>query len=259
MQASVSYNLFFAAAVCVVCAIFVSSSAVSLRDRQLSNELLEQQRNVLLAFGIALADEKLSSEEIEFRFLPIKKVVINLQNGKEVQNVDPDLFSPRALTIDSITSCKTPVNDESVIQFTCQSLVYELWDSKNKLEGVILPVSGIGLWSTLYGFIALDSDLVTIRGLTFYEHRETPGLGGEVDNPRWKGLWPGRKAFDANGVARIEVIRGQAGLPEEDPYRVDGLAGATITSRGVTNLLHFWLGESGFGPYLARLRLGKDM
>jgi Na+-transporting NADH:ubiquinone oxidoreductase subunit C len=230
-----------------------------LKERQLFNELLEQKRNVLLASDLALADEELSSEEIEIRFSPIKKVVINLQNGEEVENVDQNLFYHRDLTIDSITNCQNSVNDESVIQLSCQSLVYELWDSTNKLEIVVLPVSGMGLWSTLYGFVALDSNLVTIRGLTFYEHRETPGLGGEVDNPRWKELWPGRKAFDANGVVKIEVIRGQAGLPEEDPYRVDGLAGATITSRGVTNLLHFWLGENGFGPYLERLRREKDM
>ena len=112
----------------------------------------------------------------------------------------------------------------------------------------------MGLWGTLYGFIAFDPDLKTIRGLTFYEHKETPGLGGEVDNPRWKALWPGRQAFDNAAQTRIEVIRGRAGAPDADPYRVDGLAGATMTSRGGTNMLHFWLGEYGFRPYLERLR-----
>ena len=119
---------------------------------------------------------------------------------------------------------------------------------------VILPVSGMGLWSTLYGFVALDADLRTIRGLTFYEHGETPGLGGEVDNPRWKALWPGRRAFGADAEVRIEVIRGRAGPADVDPHRVDGLAGATMTGRGVTNMLRFWLGEHGFRPYLERLR-----
>ena len=132
-------------------------------------------------------------------------------------------------------------------------LVYELRDASGSLDLVVLPVSGLGLWSTLHGFIAIDADLETVRGLTFYEHLETPGLGGEVDNPRWKALWPGRKAFDGEEV-RLAVIRGRAGPVAEDPYRVDGLAGATITSRGVTNLLRFWLGADGFGPYFDRLQ-----
>ncbi len=119
---------------------------------------------------------------------------------------------------------------------------------------LVLPVEGYGLWSTLYGFLALDADTKTIRGLTYYQHLETPGLGGEVDNPSWKALWPGRVAFDETGAPVISVIKGRAGSPQDDPYRVDGLSGATITSRGVTNMLQFWLGEAGFGPYLERFR-----
>jgi Na+-transporting NADH:ubiquinone oxidoreductase subunit C len=118
---------------------------------------------------------------------------------------------------------------------------------------VVLPVQGYGLWSTLYGFLALEADLRTIRGITFYEHGETPGLGGEVDNPRWKSRWVGRLALDDQGEPKIEVIKGPAGPPQEDPYRVDGLSGATLTARGVTNLVHFWLSSDIFGTYLDRL------
>jgi Na+-transporting NADH:ubiquinone oxidoreductase subunit C len=106
----------------------------------------------------------------------------------------------------------------------------------------------------MYGFLALDKDLATIRGLSFYKHGETPGLGGEVDNPVWKAKWPGRLAFGEAGTPDIHVIKGAAGPVESDPHRVDGLSGATITSNGVTHLLRFWLGENGFGPYLSKLR-----
>ena len=106
----------------------------------------------------------------------------------------------------------------------------------------------------LYGYLALAPDARTIVGITFYQHKETPGLGGEVDNPRWKSLWPGRLAYDERGNPAIRVKKGPAGSVEEDPYQVDGLSGATITSRGVTNLLRFWLGDDGFGPYLASYR-----
>ena len=258
MQASVTYNLGFAAAVCVVCAIFVSSSAVSLQERQAANEALEKRRNVLVASGLASADERLSLEEAESRFAPIRRVVVDLRTGNEVTEIDPDLLDERAAAADPATSREAPANEARVLRLPHETLVYELRDSDDALDLVILPVSGMGLWSTLYGFVALDADLVTIRGLTFYEHGETPGLGGEVDNPRWKRLWRGRQAFDVDGTVNITVIRGQAGPPGEDPHRVDGLAGATMTSRGVTNLLRFWLGENGFGPYLDRLRRGRD-
>ena len=119
-----------------------------------------------------------------------------------------------------------------------------------------MPARAVPAISTLYGFIALDAkDMSTIRGLVFYEHAETPGLGGEVDNPNWKALWNGKMAFGASGDVRIEVIRGSvvAGRPGSE-HQVDGLSGATITSRGVSGLLKYWLGPEGFGPYLDKMR-----
>ena len=253
MQGSVRYNLLFAAAVCVVCAALVSGSAVSLRDRQAANRLLEKQRNVLIAAGLATDDERPSSDDVAARFEPIRQVVIDLATGAEAPEIDRVTFDQRSAAMDPSTSREAPDNRAGVRRVPTHALVYELRDASGSLDLVVLPVSGLGLWSTLYGFIAIDADLETVRGLTFYEHLETPGLGGEVDNPRWKALWPGRKAFDGEEV-RLQVIRGRAGPVAEDPYRVDGLAGATITSRGVTNLLRFWLGADGFGPYFDRLQ-----
>jgi Na+-transporting NADH:ubiquinone oxidoreductase subunit C len=134
-------------------------------------------------------------------------------------------------------------------------LVYEI-SRDGRWEQVVLPVSGPGLWSTLYGYLALDVDGTTVRGLAFYEHGETPGLGGEVDNPKWRALWSGRRVFGDHGEVLIEVIKGRAGSPEDDPHRVDGLSGATMTSRGVSDLVRHWVGEHGYGIYLGRLRRG---
>jgi Na+-transporting NADH:ubiquinone oxidoreductase subunit C len=168
-----------------------------------------------------------------------------------VSDVDPTAFDQRAEASNSETGRDAPENNAGLMRLPFRALVYELRDG-DELDLVVLPVEGLGLWSTLYGFLALDADLETIRGLTFYEHGETPGLGGEVDNPRWKSLWPGRKT-GVGAEPLIEVIRGRAGPTDEDPFRVDGLSGATMTSRGVTNLLRFWLGDDGFRAYLARL------
>ena len=258
MQGSVGYNLIFAAVVCIVCAVFVSGSAVSLRDRQNANRLLDKQRNVLVAAGLATDDETLPPDEVARRFAPIRQVVVDLRTGEEAPDIDPSTFDQRAATVDPNTSRVAPDNRAGLPRVPDHALVYELRDADDRLDLVVLPVSGLGLWSTLHGFIAMDADLETVRGLTFYEHQETPGLGGEVDNPRWKALWPGRKAFDGDEY-RLQVVRGVAGPVAEDPFRVDGLAGATITSRGVTNLLQFWLGAEGFGPYLDIRQVGGSI
>ena len=257
MQGSVLYNLGFATIVCVACAIVVSSAAVTLRERQMINQTLDMQRNVLVAAGLAGPDEALEPDDIDARFAPIRQVVIDRASGADT-DADPATFNPRAAAADPSTSQTAPSNNAGLQRVADQALVYELRDDGGELDLVVLPVHGLGLWGILYGFVALDADLQTIRGLTYYEHKETPGLGGEVDNPRWKSLWNGRKAFGPDGAPAIEVIKGLAGTPADDPFRVDGLAGATMTSRGVTNMLRFWLDEQGFGPYLEALRTRRD-
>jgi Na+-transporting NADH:ubiquinone oxidoreductase subunit C len=130
-----------------------------------------------------------------------------------------------------------------------------LLERDGELQRLILPVRGMGLWAMMHGLIALGSDLNTIESLLFYEHGETPGLGGEVDNPRWRAQWAGKQAFDSQGNVRIEVIKGQVTPQTPDAeYKVDGLSGATFTARGVNNLVRFWLGEQGYGPLLDNMR-----
>jgi len=253
MQRSPLYTILFATAVCVVCAVVVSSAAVSLKERQDINSALEKQRNVLIAAGLLGDDEKVSPEEIENRFATIRGVVIDLETGEEAPDIDPKTFDQKKEATNPQTSQVAPANPALVKRLPDHALVYLVQSEGGEIDMIILPVEGYGLWSTLYGFIALDADLETVRGITFYEHKETPGLGGEVDNPRWKAKWDGRKVFGEDGSPEIEVIKGLAGPAAEDPYRVDGLSGATLTSRGVTNLLHFWLGENGFGPLLEKL------
>ncbi len=248
----------FAAAVCVVCSIFVAGSAVALKDRQEENRILDLRSKVLLVADLAEPGEKLPREVVNQRFEQnLTAVVIDLESG-ELSDLDPLTFNQRAATQDPDRSEMAPANPAKVSRVPDQALIYELLDG-SEVSRLILPVQGYGLWSTLYGFVALSGDLETIEGITFYEHGETAGLGGEVDNPRWQALWPGRKAFDDAWEPQIEVIKGNAGPVASDPYRVDGLAGATLTSRGVTNLLHFWLGDNGFGPFLDRYRAERGI
>lgn len=256
MRRSARYTIMFAAIVSVIGSIVVATTAVTLRPRQLENQLLEKQRQVLDVASLVEPGEKLSRQQITQRFDEnVEQVVIDLANGQTLPDVDPTTFDQRREAQGESTSELAPPNAAKVMRLPDRALVYQVKDG-GAVRAVILPIEGMGLWSTLYGYIALSGDLERIEGITFYEHGETAGLGGEVDNPRWKALWPGRKAFNENWEPEIEVIKGSAGPADTDPYRVDGLAGATITSRGVTNLLHFWLGDDGFGPYLENYRGG---
>lgn len=256
-QFSVLYNFLFSAAVCGVCAIFVSSAAVTLAERQDTNKLLDKKKNVLQAAGLMQPDESIAPAEVEERFSRFRPVVIDLETGEKAPDVDPDTFDQQKAKKDPKRSRVAPANSSLVKRVPIHVLVYEMVGDGGDLEMVVVPVEGYGLWSTLLGFLALDADTRSVVGLAYYDHKETPGLGGEVDNARWKALWPGRKALDESFTPKIEVIKGSAGPAADDPYRVDGLSGATITSRGVTNMMSFWLGEKGLGPYLERVRQRK--
>ena len=246
------YTIAFATGVCVVCAVFVASSAVGLAERQEQNATLDRQTKVLSVAG--LLEGTPSAAEISTLFSErIEAHVVNLEDGTIAEDVDPSTFDQRAATQDPSASEVAPDNAAGLARLPHQALIYLVKDGEETTR-IILPVEGKGLWSTLYGYLALAADQETIEGLIFYQHGETPGLGGEVDNPRWRALWEGRRPFDADWNPVIAVVKGQAGSVEDDPTHVDGLSGATLTSRGVTHLIQFWLGEEGFGPTLAQLR-----
>lgn len=255
MAFSSGYTVGFAAAVCVVCSIFVAGSAVALKDKQDLNAVVDKQTQVLKVAGLVEEGESLSAAEVSKRFEEnLVPRIVDLETGDYVEHADAKGFDMDAAMKDPNRSTAAPANDAKVQRVPRHALVYELKGEGDAVEAFILPVQGKGLWSTLKGFIALEPDTTTVAGLTFYSHAETPGLGGEVDNPKWKALWPGRKVFNEAGEAELEVIKGQAGPPTADRHRVDGLSGATLTSRGVTHLIRFWVGPEAFGPYLEKRR-----
>ena len=254
---SMGHTLLVATVLCAVCSLLVSSAAVGLRDRQEQNKVLDRQKNVLIAAGI-YDDDKNTLKDVPKLFESIERVLIDVETGQPVDSdvVDPETYDQRAAAKDPELSKKIAPEDDiaGIHRREKYAFVYEVTQG-DQIEQVVLPIYGKGLWSTLYGFIAMDTDGTTVRGITFYEHAETPGLGGEVDNNSWKALWKGKKVFDDSGQMEIEVVKGPA--PTDGPkadYQIDGLSGATITSRGVSNLVRYWLGPDGFGPFLESLR-----
>lgn len=252
---STAYTFRFAAIVCVVCSVLVSLAFVALKSRQDRNVLLDRQKKVLQVAGLMEKGENLSREEVQTRFEnKMVTKIVNLDSGTYVpeSEIDPQAFDQQRAAKDPAMSEEAPRNPAQVQRIPKYAKVYEVLD-EGELEMVVLPIEGMGLWGTLYGYLAVDKDGTTIRGITFYEHKETPGLGAEVENPAWQAKWPNRRIYDDSGNVAIRVVKGSVGPPSDAPHRVDGLAGATITSRGVTNLLALWMGENGFKPFLNNL------
>ena len=258
---STRYTVLFATAVSVVCALLVSVAAVGLRDRQEANAQLYQRKNVLLAAGLVKPDQSVSASEVQSLFeRRIKVRAVDLRTGQLVpeDQFDAATYDQRRARNDPAQSRAAPANDARVARVPNFGTVYQVTAADGSVEQLVLPIEGMGMWGTLYGFLALDRDGNSVRGLTFYEQKETPGLGGEIANPKWQALWVGRRAYDANGSPQLAVIKGQAGPPDKDPHRVDGLSGATITSNGVSHVVRFWLSADGYGPYLKTLRSGAS-
>ncbi len=247
---TVGYTVTVAFLVCLVCAIVVSVAAVSLRSTQKLNAELDMKTNIL-----ASADLLEPGKTVEESFEQIETRVIDLETGKFADDIDAATFDQRKAASDPARSEKLSDDPAGIIRQENHSLVYIVRDTAGEVDKVILPIRGYGLWSTLYGFVALESDLNTIAGLGFYEHGETPGLGGEVDNERWKAQWPGKQVY-LDGDVEITITKGGA-ADASSPYEVDGLSGATLTTRGVDNFVKFWLGERGFQPFLQNLAAGE--
>jgi Na+-transporting NADH:ubiquinone oxidoreductase subunit C len=268
MQPSTGYTLGFAASICVFCSIFVAGAAVALKDRQDANKVLDRQKKVLSVAGLDCVDD-MNPDEIGEAFAKVEPILVDMEASPpqpvSAASVDAEYgiadvsdYDPRKAAKDPAINILVEPNGAKVSKMARYEVVYRfkrLADSDNPCgeavlpNQLIVPIQGPGLWSTLYGYISLTvsdtSDTNSVNGLIFYEHAETPGLGGEVDNPKWKAQWTSKKVRDSDeGPVALAVVKGMA----KDEYGVDGLSGATITSNGVTEALRFWLGKGKFEP-----------
>lgn len=246
---SVPKTIFVAVALCLVASMVVSAAAVSLRPIQAVNALKDKQINILQVAGIYDPNQ-----DVVEAFAAFEPHVLELESGVFADDIDAATFDDRAAAEDPAMSVALDDDPAGIGRQSKFVTVYLLRDAGGQIDKVILPLHGYGLWSTLYGFIALEENGNDIYGLQFYEHAETPGLGAEVDNPRWKALWNGKKLADEAGELQISITKT---APAAGPdYHIDALAGATLTTVGVHNLVNFWMGESGYKPFLENLRAG---
>lgn len=231
-------------AVCLVCSIIVSGAAVGLRSLQETNAALDMKTNILSAAGL-LAQTSNKEEIASLYSERVEEKYVELSTGKYVPKPSDDFNMFKAAKTDEygveVQNSKVGLKQRSSI-----ATVYHIKNEAGDVSRIILPVYGSGLWDLMYGFLALDNDGHTIRELIYYQHKETPGLGAEVQNPSWQAKWDGKQLYK-NGEVAISVDKN---VGNDNPYAVDALSGATLTSNGVENTLVYWAGENGYETYL---------
>ncbi|MFL1466228.1 Na(+)-translocating NADH-quinone reductase subunit C [Marinobacter sp. HN1S83] len=260
---TVSRTLIVALVLSIVFSVVVSTAAVSLRPAQIKNQNLDIKTNILAAAG--MLQEGASADEIEEEFSRFDVRLLDLDSGEyvepsEVGVEDPMKYDMYKAASDPAMSTNIPSSEDKagIKRRPNVAKIYTLSEN-GEVKRVVLPVHGYGLWSTLYGFVSLKGDANTIEGLGFYAHAETPGLGGEVDNPRWKSQWVGKEVYgDEMEEPQIRLVKGGVSADAANKeHKVDALSGATLTSRGVQQLVNYWMSDRGYAPFLKKLREGE--
>ncbi|MDT8406569.1 MAG: Na(+)-translocating NADH-quinone reductase subunit C [Methylococcales bacterium] len=246
-------TLMVALALSLACAVLVSLSAVALKPLQEANKALDMRGNILDVAGLLKPGTDINQafeEQIEAK-------LVDLDTGEYVDNIDVNAYDQREAKKDPKSSVAIPAaQDIAKIKRKAKIAKIYLVKQGEDLKSIILPVSGYGLWSTMYGFLAIEPDGQTVQSINFYDQAETPGLGGEVVNPNWRALWQGKKIYTSDGEPVLHLVKGSVDPDKPgSEHKVDALAGATLTSVGVTNLIQFWLGDQGFARYLQKVRV----
>lgn len=252
---SIGKTILIATVVALLCSLMVSGAVYYLRPMQLVYTRIVQNRAIIEAAGLVAANERISDREVIGRFLELDARIVDLSNGAYMDAIDALSFDQRASAADPELSEAIP-ESRDIARLKSRSRfapVYLLMDG-NTIERIILPVHGQGMWSRIYGYIALAPDLNTIVAVRFYEHGETPGIGDRIQDPGWTSRWSGKRVYDQDGGVALQVMTEDT----ESPYRIDAISGATVTAESVGKLIQFWLGSDGFGPLIARLREARD-
>jgi len=218
-----AYTFRFAAIVTIVCSVLLAGAATLLKPRQIENEELDMKKNILISAGIHSEQGSFTRSEINTLYKKyIREFSINKAGVPVEKAEDPDNLS-----------------------------LYR-YERDGKVSAYIIPVSGKGLWSTIYGYVALSSDCNTVEGITFYKHGETPGLGGEISKTWFSDNFKGKQIFDETGnLVSIGVAKGK--YTGNDPqHNVDGISGATLTGRGVSHFLKTELEK--YNPFFATVK-----
>ena len=245
---SIPKTILVAITLCLFCSMVVSLAAVKLKSIQQENQVRDKQKNILQVAGLYSA-----GMNIDESFGSFEPRIVDIESGLFTDKFNPRTFNDLKASSNPSLSIALKDDPASIGRRSNFVTVYLLKNNDGTIDKLILPIHGYGLWSTLYGFVALEEDTNEIFGLQFYKHAETPGLGAEVDNPKWKAQWKGKNLRDNDEKLMIQVSK----TPGPSKYHIDAIAGATLTSNGVNSLVRFWVGEAGFKKFLTNFKNGK--
>jgi Na+-transporting NADH:ubiquinone oxidoreductase subunit C len=251
-------TLLVTTAVAVGCALFVSTAVYWLRPLQVAHASVEQNRAILDAVGLLPDGEPLSDRQAATLLSRLEPLIVDLESGMPVPEVDARTYDQRAAAGDASTSVSIPTTEDvaALGRRARYARIYIL-PAHGGIERIVLPVHGQGMWSTIYGYLCLESDLNTIAGVSFYEHGETPGIGDRILAPEWRRDWIGKRLYDASGELRFRVIPGSSA--SAPAHSVDAITGATVTSEAVGSMIRYWFGSHGFEPLLKALRARENL
>lgn len=235
----------------LICSIIVAGSATLLKPTQDEQKLLDKQKSILRVAN--LLPEDASGKVVRDIFAKnIDVRCVELASGDYV--ACPDNFNAQTAAKDpKMNENIQPADDKAGLRVRAKlAEVYLVKAEDGALKEVVLPIYGTGLWSVMYGFVALEPNGNTLKGITYYDQGETPGLGGEIENPRWQAQFVGKDLYNQQGDVAIQIAKGAF---ETNPkHGIDSLSGATLTANGVQGTFDYWFGTQGFGPYLTKLK-----
>lgn len=237
----------------LICSLIVAGAAVLLKPTQEEQKVLDKQKNILSVAGLLKSDK---ASDIKSTYAQnIEAKIVDLATGEYVEGVTN--FDAKAAAKDPAQSVAIDAADDKAGLRTRAKYaeVYLVKNAEGQVNQIVLPMYGTGLWSVMYGFVSVEPDGNTIKGITFYDHGETPGLGGEIENPRWQANFVGKKLQNEQGESAITIGKGASA---DKDHGIDGLSGATLTSKGVDGTFKYWFGQNAFGPYLTKLKAGAN-
>jgi Na+-transporting NADH:ubiquinone oxidoreductase subunit C len=226
--------VFYASVLTIVCGGLLALASEGLKERQQFNIAQEQKKNIL-------------------------GTVVNLQEGDEITKLYGERVSE--FVVDYNGDVKDGVKPQDLnlaaeYKKAPKDRLLPVYEFKNtedpeKLDNVVLPVHGFGLWNEIWGFVALESDLNTIRGVSFDHKGETPGLGARIaSDPEIAARYKGKTIYDGSNLVSVNMMKGEGNDYDNEPHRVDGMSGATLTGKGVNNMLMDYL--QNYANYLKK-------
>lgn len=249
------YTIFFALLIAAVFSLLLSVISESLDEKQRLQLEADIKYNILIATGLREcpldqreAMEHRTQKECVDAQCCFDRYIESLAVDYQGTPVDMKKIEKPPFRI-SLEKQKKRPREERVLP------VFKRVE-EGKVVAYCVPVVGKGLWSTIYGYIALKPDMNTVHGIAFYKQGETPGLGAEIQSKWFQDNFKGKKIRDEQGnLVSIEVVKGklQPGMKNRE-HKVDGISGATLTGNGVTQLLEASL--KIYEPYFQKVRKG---